>query len=256
MLLFDVIRPAILPKINHMKASRIISIASVFIAPFASAAVLAGWDFDPLTGGANNFGTSPLTATTAASGVTIGGLTRGSGIGTTGTGAGNAWGGMDFTTTSPSFATALAASEYVTFTLTADAGKTVSLSDIGAYNIRRSSSGPTTGQWQYQVGAGAFSDIGTAITWGTTTTSAGNSKASIDLSAITALQDVTAGTVITIRLVTWGASGSAGTFYLNDPSNTPGDDFTLNGTVTTPVPEPATALLGTIGIIGLLRRRR
>ena len=54
---------------------------------------IAGWDFNGLSGGTNNFGSSPLTASTTASNITAGGLTRASGFGTTGTGATNAWGG-------------------------------------------------------------------------------------------------------------------------------------------------------------------
>lgn len=219
----------------------------------SSAAVLAGWDFDPLAGGSNNFGASPLAATTAAANLTVGGLTRGTGIGTTGTGAGNAWGGNDFTITTPSEATAITANEFATLTITANTGFTVSYSDIAAYNIRRSNTGPTTGQWQYQLGAASFVDIGTDITWGGTTTAAGNAQTSINLSGITALQNVAAGTAVTFRVVTWGATATGGTWYLNDPAGAAGNDFIVNGTV---IPEPSAALLGGLGLLALLRRRR
>ena len=160
--------------------------------PLAPLAVATAWDFSPLAGGANNFGASPLAAASADSNVTAGGLTRGAGIGTTGTGAANAWGGNDFTGTTQ--ATAITNNEFATFTITANAGFTVSLSDIAAYNIRRSGTGQTTGIWQYQIGAGAFNDIGSAITWGAITTAAGNPQSAITLSGIAALQNVPAGT--------------------------------------------------------------
>lgn len=198
--------------------------------PHAPLAVTTAWDFSPLPGGATNFGTSPLAATSSDSNMTAGGLTRGVGIGTTGTGAANAWGGTDFITASPSQATAIASNEFATFTITANAGFTVSLSDIAAYNIRRSATGPTTGIWQYQIGAGAFTDVGSAITWGAITTGAGNPQSAINLSGISALQNVPAGTTITLRVVTWGATGAAGTWYLNDPADTTVNDLIVNGT--------------------------
>ena len=49
----------------------------------------------------------------------------------------------------------------------------MSLSDIAAYNVRRSASGPSTGLWQYKVGSGFYVDIGTPITWGAVTTATG-----------------------------------------------------------------------------------
>ncbi|WP_367873416.1 PEP-CTERM sorting domain-containing protein [Luteolibacter sp. Populi] len=231
------------------------SILSLVLAATSQAAVIAAWDFDPMAGGTNNFGASPLSATTTFANVTAGGLTRGSGIGTTGTGAANGWGGNDFVIVTPSFATAVAANEFATFTIAPDADYELSLSDIGAYNIRRSGTGPSTGQWQYQLNAGEFQDIGTAITWGAVTTSSGNAQASIDLTGISELQNIAADTTVTFRLVAWGATNTGGTFYLNDPLNTSVIDFSLNGTVTA-VPEPAAVLLGAIGFIGLLRRRR
>lgn len=198
-----------------------------------NAQVIAGWDFDPLPGGSNNYGPSPYAAITIGSNVTIGGLTRGSGVGTTGTGAGNAWGGNNFTETS--LANAITANDFATFTIQANTGYKVSLSSIGAYNIRRSSTGPTTGQWQYRIGSGSFVNIGSSITWGGVTNSAGNPQSAISLSGISDLQNVAAPTTITIRVVTWGASGATGTWYLNDPSATPGDDFIVNGAVALPI---------------------
>lgn len=217
----------------------------------SSAAVLAGWDFSPLSGASS----TSLAATTAASNLTVGNLTRGSGISTPGSGAANTFGGDGFITSSPTEAAAITANEFVTVAITASTGFTVSFSDIAAYNIRRSSTGPTTGQWQYQLGAGSFVDIGTDITWGTTTSSAGNAKASIDLSGISALQNIAASTAVTFRVVTWGATGATGTWYLNDPADTVANDFIINGSVTA-VPEPSTALLGGLGLLALLRRRR
>ncbi len=199
---------------------------------------LAGWDFDPLTGGTNNFGPSPYSPTTTSPNITVVGLTRGSGVGTTGSGAANAWGGNAWDE-GTDLATAIAAGNFATYQLTPNPGFTMSLSNIGSYNVRRSGTGPTTGQWQYQVGSGAFTTIGSPITWGTATNSAGNTQSLIDLSGIPSLQNVAPGTTITFRVVNWGAGSAGGTWYLNDPASptggAPGDDFTVNG-VEAPLP--------------------
>ncbi|MBM4094402.1 MAG: PEP-CTERM sorting domain-containing protein [Planctomycetes bacterium] len=223
----------------------------------AQAALISGWDFDPLTGGAGDFGPSPYAPISSDPNVLAGGLTRHWTLGT-GTGAMNAWGGNNFNTTSPDFDSAVSNNNFATFTIQANPGYTVSLSDIAAYNVRRSGTGPTTGRWQYQIDAGSFFDITSDIAWGGTTSSAGNAQAAIVLSGINALQNVADSSVITLRVVTWGATSTGGTWYLNDPTGTPGIDFAVNGNA---VPEPGTMTLlglGFVSIVGvrLVRRRR
>ncbi len=105
----------------------------------------------------------------------------------------------------------------------------MSLSNIPVYNIRRSGTGPTTGIWQYKVGSGNFTDIGSAITWGSITTSSGNDQSAITLSGISALQNIPSGISVTFRIVSW-AGASAGTWYINDQM-TGSRDLIVNGTV-------------------------
>jgi autotransporter-associated beta strand protein len=124
---------------------------------------------------------------------------------------------------------------YVTFSIAASDGYSLSLSDVAAYNVRRSNTGPSLGQWQYQIGSGSFANIGSAITWGSTTTSSGNAQTSISLSGISQLQSLAAGSTVTFRIVNYntGTAGSnGGTWYLNDPSKTATNDFVINGSVT------------------------
>jgi hypothetical protein len=231
---------------------QLLAVSAVLSLSYASssAAVLAGWDFSSIT----NYGASPYSSATTAANTTNGGIVRGSGIATSGTPAAAAWGGTGFSATTA--ATALTANELITMAITATPGFQLSLSDIGAYNVSRSPTGPTTGQWQFQLGAGSFTDIGTPITWGAITTSAGNAQAGIVLSGIPSLQNIASANTVTLRLLTWGATAAAGKFYLNDPLVTTANDFTINGKVGA-VPEPQLiTLLGSLGLVSLLRRRR
>ena len=209
--------------------------ATLTINAVASSGVIIGFDMSTIAtgtaGNANNYGPSPFAPDTVASGVTDGGLTRGSGLTTVNSGGADAWGGNGFSTTATTEAAAITANDYATFTITANTNDTVSLSGIPAYNIRHSGTGPLTGMFQYQIGSGSFTDIGSAITWGSSTSSSGNTEAAITLSGITALQNVLAGTTITMRIVSWGATGASGTWYINDPTGTTANDFVVNGTV-------------------------
>lgn len=191
------------------------------------AAVLAGWDVHALTGGPSAFGASPLAATTTAPNIAVGGLTRGSGVGTTGTAAARGWGGTDWATASA--AAAVTAGDVVTFTVAASAGYKVSISGISRFDYRRSSTGPTSGVLQYQIGGAAFVDAA-ALSF-TSTASAGASVAAINLSGVAALQNVPAGTTITFRVVNYAASGAGGTWYLYDVANTTASDLEVSGTV-------------------------
>ena len=178
--------------------------------------VLAGWDVS----GLSEYGTSPLTASSTNPNITIGGLTRGSGVGTGGTAAWDAWGGT--TWNSANLLNAINANQFVTFTLSPKVGYTLFLASISAYKIRKSDTGPITGQWQYQIGSGSFTDIGSAITWGT-------NNAAIDLTEISALQSLPQGTTVTFRIVNYNASSSSGTWYINDLTIDAGNDFAING---------------------------
>jgi len=183
---------------------------------------LAAWEVTGLT----NYGPTQLDTISANANVLITKLNRGGGITTSGTAAGSAWGGTGVN--SISFADAVNGNDFITFGVKAKPGYTVSFSQIPAYNIRRSSSGATTGQWQYQLNSGSFVDIGSSITWGTTTTAAGNLQSGINLSAITALQEVPSSVNVTFRLVIWGGTAAGGTWYINNIS---GNDLQVTGSV-------------------------
>jgi uncharacterized repeat protein (TIGR01451 family) len=191
-----------------------------------NAITLVGWDVSGLPGGANNYGPSPVSPTTNAPNLTIVGLTRGSGVGTSGTGAGRAWGGNAFTGSNA--AAAITANQFATFTVTAQPGYRVSYASISKFDYRRSLTGPASGVLQYQIGSGAFTDI-TVLSY-PANTSSGGSLNPINLTGIPALQNVGPGTNVTFRIVNY-VGGSGGTWYVFDVASSTAPDFVVQGTV-------------------------
>ena len=183
---------------------------------------IAAWDVTGYSSG----GVSPAAESEKNSHVTVTGLTRGSGLSTAT--ASSAWGasGFDGPTTS---AGAISSNKFATFVITPESGYSMSLSSIPTYNIRRSSTGPANGLWQYKIGSGSFVDIGSAFSYGSGTTSAGNTQSAVTLSGISALQNVSS--AVTFRLVSFSSptAGSTGTWYINTQGA--GNDFQVNGTV-------------------------
>lgn len=116
--------------------------------------------------------------------------------------------------------------DYLEFQISAMVGYEVSMSTLDA-NFRRSSTGPDSFLWKYSTDGVNFTDIGTTISYTSTATN-GTAQTQIDLSAITALQDVDFGTTVTFRLYGWGASGSTGSFAIGRLT---GDDLSFGGTV-------------------------
>ena len=200
------------------------------------AGILVGWDLNPLAGGANNFGISPLAPTTNASNLAVVGLTRGSGVGTTGTGAARGWGGTTWSQTTA--AAGITASQFLTFSLTLTNGSTLSISNISRFDYRHSGTGPASGLLQVQVGSGAFTDL-TNVSY-SSSASSGASLGVIDLSGFSALQNIPANTTVNFRLVNYGATSSGGTWYLYDVASSSALDFSLSGSVTYPDPVVAT----------------
>jgi len=196
------------------------------VEPSSFTGVLAGWDASGLSG----YGPSPFAATNSAANITVGGLTRGSGVGTSGTAAGRAWGGNGWTDGNPD--DAISNNHFATFTVQANPGSSVSFGSISKFDYRRSSTGPSSGRLQYQVGSiDSFHDITPDVSY-SSTSSSGASLGPINLSTIPALQNVPAGTVVTFRIVNWGGTSSAGTWYIFDKDSSTASDFEIQGTVT------------------------
>lgn len=186
-------------------------------------AVLAAWEVNGVTG----FGPSPFNATSSNPSVTVGGLTRNAALTTSGTAAGNAWGANGWYDNGPDMPQdAINAGSYVTFTITPNFGVNVSLTTIEPFRVQRSGTGPNTGILQYSLDGVTFTDIGTQFTYPVVGIP-GNQMASFDLSGIADLQNLTSTTTVTFRLVNWGASAAAGTWYIAD--QVAGPDLIIRG---------------------------
>lgn len=212
-----------------------LSITSLFIAVVTWGQItLAGWDVSGLPGGLNDYGPSPFSATTTAPDVTVGGFTRGSGVNQGSTAASKGWGGTGWNNATAS--DNILADKFITFNIKANSSFAMSLSSINVFDYRRSSSGPTNALIQYQINAGSFVDV-TTVDFSSTSTS-GASLSAISLSSITDLQNVSSTNTITIRIVPYGATSSAGTFYIYDVGNSSSNDFSILGTTVALAPTP------------------
>ncbi len=184
-------------------------VGPVILTPVA----LGSWDTTSIAGGTGNFGPSPWNATLAA-GIQSAKITRDAGATQSGSGSAGAWGSDGLNSTTQALAET--ANDTWTFEFVPQSGKSLSITSIEAYSFRKSASGPKNGQYQYKIGSsGTWTDISGAvisgISGGTQTTA---NQSAIDLSGITALQNVTADTPVSIRLVLWGATASTGTAYI------------------------------------------
>lgn len=105
-------------------------------------------------------------------------------------------------------AAAITNNRYYQCTISPNTNFTVSLSTLD-FKLRRTSSGPSAYIWRYSTDGTNFTDIGSSVSF-TTATSSGDVQPQINLSGIAALQNVAAGTVITLRLYAWSGA-TAGT---------------------------------------------
>lgn len=209
----------------------------------ANAQPIISWD----TTGLTDYGPSPWTGTSNLdANLTLSlGLSRGSGLDTGGTAAADIWGGRGMTTNDLN--DAIAAGDFAIFTVQSETGYWVSFSSLDN-NMRRSSTAADQFQWQYQIGSGSWLNAGGSWSYTGTQTN-GASQPQIDLSAISALQNVTA--PVSFRLVGWGGA-STGTWGFGRLS---GNDLVVSGSVSL-IPEPSAVLFLGVGLGVLLARRR
>jgi hypothetical protein len=182
----------------------------------------AAWNMTGIQWGAE---TMAVTSNTNSN-VTIGALTK-TGFTSSGSSGNNNWGGNDFSGNTESNKLS-APVKYATFTISSTGA--VSLSAIELI-IRLTGTGPLGTSIQYQIGSGNFEEAH-AITFTKPSNTTTFPKETVDLSSITALQNVAAGTTITIRIVPYIISSQTGTitgnWYLNS-ANASTNALTISG---------------------------
>lgn len=202
----------------------------VFSAAEVSGATLALWSF---TGQPGNQASTPVT--TEDSLITATGITAGSGV--TLSAAGNSMSASGWSTG------ALDTNDYFAFSITIDLGATATLDSI-AFAERRSA----TGIRDFQIRS-SLDGFAAPIT-GTTTNVADDTTTRNQLFTLPSSFANLTGTV-EFRIYGYTSEAAGGTWRLAN-HNTEGG-LAIIGTA---IPEPAAALLGSIGLLGLLRRRR
>lgn len=207
---------------------------------------LFGWDMSGQPGGTNNFGTTPLAYSTTTTGISVGSLTRSAGVSTTGTGAARGWGGTGWDNGGATSTAAdnIANNKFFTFTVTPNSGYSLDLVSINPFDYRRSGTGPSNALVQYSINGGTYTDIGT-LTF-SSSSSSGAQAGSTSLSSISALQNVQSISTVTFRIVPYGTSSSAGTFYIYDFAVTSANDLAVNGTVSSCISTSATPVVDPI----------
>jgi hypothetical protein len=166
------------------------------------------------------------------------------------------------TGTEQTLATAIEFDKYYQVSFTVVGSAPVSFVALDAVLRQSSAAAVKSFEWQYSLDG--FATPGVAFhsydTGSQFVAADGNGVVAptIDLSVLPALQDLTDGTTLTLRLYAWGASGGASTLAFGRSTvNSAGVDSALTLTV---VPEPATYAmfsgLAAIGLLLVVRRRR
>jgi len=208
-------------------------VVSGAVKPVPPAQNLATWWCGPLVNG-GGAAPAPFANNTANANVIVGLMMKGSGIGAVTTSdayGGNTWTNAGF---ADSEANSIANGLYVTYSVQAAPGYTISFLTNYLY-AHASSTGPHNGELQYSTDGVNYTDI-LPMSYGSGTISL---IVTNNLSTIAALQNVPSTTTNFFRIVNWGATGTAGTWYIYDPP--PGgtvvgtNDFVVIGGLTSPV---------------------
>lgn len=152
----------------------------------------------------------------------------GSGL-SAGTGCPGNWYQGDIGSIFPILALAEAGVDYYEFTATPNSGFQLNLTNVSISGLRRSPTGPTSFEWAYRIGAGAW------VYQGAATAAGSGNCASVGNTNTWDFADFSSTTVVTFRIIMYGATNVLGTYRMNVA--------TLNGTVTSSA-QPEMNVLG------------
>lgn len=111
------------------------------------------------------------------------------------------------------------------------------------YQLYRSANGPNTFRWAYSIDGGAFVNVGPSDVTYTGTDNLGLMQTAIDVSAVTALQNVPSTSTVTFRLLGWGATTGTRRFGLGRNSSASDNALVLSfeGSLSTTLPVELTS---------------
>ncbi len=204
-----------------MKSRKLLLLAVWLMFCFSTAnAQILAWDFN---GNAGNEAT--VNSTTTNPNLNVSAVSRGAGLSPSA--LANSYSSTSFSSPSTTLADAITNNDYLQFPVTPQSGFRVSLSTLDA-NFRRSGTGPDMFQWQYSLDGFVTAGINVdpTITYTGTATN-GDAQPQINLSTVSALQNVAFPNTITFRLYGWNASATNGTFALGRLA---GNDLAIGGT--------------------------
>ncbi|UAY52887.1 T9SS type A sorting domain-containing protein [Ferruginibacter albus] len=154
----------------------------------------------------SSFGVSPFDATTLHANLVSAQLSRGTGVGVSGSAAATAWGGNNWATTSND---GISGDQVVYATITPTNGYQLSLYNFSLH-YRRSTTGPSSALLEYSVNGGPYI-LFTSISL-SSNSSSGADITPVNLQGVAALQNVAG--AINLKIVPYGGSSAAGTFYV------------------------------------------
>lgn len=222
-----------------MKIKKTMCFAAAFVAmaSVSNAATLANWDFTGSSGSISDVSGNelPLISSTlsgAATNITSTDLIKSAGLDRTSGGGGTL---TDELNLSSFGTTVIDTSSTLFFTLSADPGFSIDISSIAMSGFRNGGGAPAT--WQFLVSV----DGGGLVTYDATQAAGLTSP---NFGTFTFTEAITGADTVAIHYAPFGGGGN---IHVND--------IQVNGAVNV-IPEPSAMLLGGLGFLGLLRRRR
>lgn len=218
------------------------------VEPVVAPTSILAWQFSSPKSGGNE---TSINANVIQTGLEPATLVRGAGLRTTNDGGtpitfpGAFVAGAVTATTATSsadIADAIANDLYFAFEVKPSANYKVSLSTLRT-KVRASGGGAKTWLWRYSTDNTNFNDIGTAY-YNPGTATGGVYMPELDLTAITALQNITPATTIYFRLYLQGSNATTGSSGIGISSDDNGYVLSLNGTVESTLPVKLTSFTG------------